>query len=142
MYLANCAVCIITVRRDNEIEWDRRSEFVRSAGGAVGKWLPFHFSWRSRDTSDAASLAVSLAILDRAFAQRRLETINCHASERTRNEKRQMLERRGPKAVRIILSSSFRRFRYCPEQRDTFAVTAASRPLRAERRGGFCHGED
>lgn len=54
------------------------------------------------------------------------ETINCHARERTRNEKRQKLERRAPKA--LVLSSSFTVRCYCSEQRDTFAVNAVSKP--------------
>jgi len=54
------------------------------------------------------SSAVSFTILNRVRAASLLETINCHASERARNEKRQKLERRASaEGVCIILSSPF-----------------------------------
>jgi len=91
------------------------------------------------------SSAVSFTILNRVRAASLLETINCHASERARNEKRQKLERRGLRRRRLyyIIFPVQRARRYCVEQCDTFAVTAASRRLiRTGRRGpreGLCH---
>lgn len=82
---------------------------VRPPGGCVGKWLFISALARKRyarlreGRGRAGSTRVSFVTIAVRARPSRFETINCHARELPRSEKRQELERR-PKAV--VLSSA------------------------------------
>lgn len=72
MYLVGCRMYIITERRDNEIEWDRRRVVRSFRRRSCRETAPFSFllaiaRYVQRRARDAAA-AVSFAILDRVRA--------------------------------------------------------------------------
>lgn len=122
MYLAELAACVITERRDNEIEWDRR----RVAPLAGSDSLFISLGDRAiRPTQRRSPFATAF----RAACSKQLTV--AWASERGMKRGRSWNggDLAGREGVRILSSPAEHRVVIVPSDADTFAVTAAPRPF-------------